>query len=402
MNRETFNSESNTITLCASPGKLVSIVEFKAFSFCFKLGTSFREEIQNILHDIQTRYQTHWKEHETKIQQVQNEAENNIQNLMKNIVGKYVELSELNDPSKTHNDIEKTTAEFREVLKLNGTTVSQKTQEMSGSITAPLEVKSVRRNIDISEPRFMQNKNPDLRLKETELSDLRLQQKDVRQNRKEEALLATLHRERQRMLQNETTKPIPPEESSDNAPYKLARLNQPLFIDTQTYAQGTEGFPDQKTVKTDKDLLLQIAPSAKNTTENFYHFNQRPSQLFNSDVKDSSAPPESLSNEKANKYRENNTRPQQIYEEAKTSLHHIDQARDGPVPLKYPHAFTDIPTSKYMHKLQDEEEYKNINLKMDTKEFWRHKLLQRSPTQDIRWDDTEREPQPTTNVRNTY
>ena len=321
---------------------------------------------------------------------------------MKNIVGKYVELSELNDPSKTPNDIEKTTAEFREVLKLNGTTVSQKTQEMSGSITAPLEVKSVRRNIDRSEPRFMQNKNPDLRLKETELSDLRLQQKDVRQNRKEEALLATLHRERQRMLQNETTKPIPPEESSDNAPYKLARLNQPLFIDTQTYAQGTEGFPDQKTVKTDKDLLLQIAPSAKNTTENFYHFNQRPSQLFNSDVKDSSAPPESLNNEKANKYRENNTRPQQIYEEAKTSLHHIDQARDGPVPLKYPHAFTDIPTSKYMHKLQDEEEYKNINLKMDTKEFWRHKLLQRSPTQDIRWDDTEREPQPTTNVRNTY
>lgn len=351
------------------------------------------------MHDIQTRYQTHWKEHETKIQQVQNEAENNIQNLMKNIVGKYVELSELNDPSKTPNDIEKTTAEFREVLKLNGTTVSQKTQEMSGNIP---EVKTVRRNIDRSEPPFIQNKNPDLRLEENEFSDLRIQQKNVRQNRKEEALLATLHRERQRMLQNETTKAIPPEESNDNAPYKLSRLNQPLFIDTQTYAHSTESYPDQEIVKTDKDLLLQIAPTAKNNTDNFYHFNQRPTQLFNSDGKDPLAPQDSLNNEQTNKYRESNMRPQQVYEEAKTSLHQTDQARDGPVPLKYPHAFTDIPTSKYMHKLQDEEEYKNINLKMDTKEFWRHKLLQRSPTQDIRWDDTEREPQPTTNVRNTY
>ena len=34
------------------------------------VGTSFREEIHNILYDIQNKYQTHWKEHENKLQEV--------------------------------------------------------------------------------------------------------------------------------------------------------------------------------------------------------------------------------------------------------------------------------------------------------------------------------------------
>ncbi|XP_012557779.2 putative autophagy-related protein 11 [Hydra vulgaris] len=64
-------------------------------------GTSFREEIHNILYDIQNKYQTHWKEHEHKLQEVQSQAENEIQALMKNIVGNYIKLADDKDYNKT-------------------------------------------------------------------------------------------------------------------------------------------------------------------------------------------------------------------------------------------------------------------------------------------------------------
>lgn len=53
--------------------------------------------MKHILQNIQTKYQTHWKEHEHKINQVQTEAENEIQSLMRNIVTKYVEIGEIKD-----------------------------------------------------------------------------------------------------------------------------------------------------------------------------------------------------------------------------------------------------------------------------------------------------------------
>lgn len=69
------------------------------------LGTSFREEIQNILQNIQSKYQTHWKDHENKIHKVQTDAEIEIQQLMRNIVGKYVQLTELKDRTKVAADV---------------------------------------------------------------------------------------------------------------------------------------------------------------------------------------------------------------------------------------------------------------------------------------------------------
>ena len=75
------------------------------FLYLLLTGTSFREEVHSILDDIQNKYQTHWKEHEHKIQQVQSNAEHEIQTLMKNIVGKYVQLTELKDRTKVATNI---------------------------------------------------------------------------------------------------------------------------------------------------------------------------------------------------------------------------------------------------------------------------------------------------------
>ena len=67
----------------------------------FSPGTSFRDEIHSILHDIQTKYASHWKHHELNIQQVQSQAGDQLQSLMKNVVGKYIKLNELQQSTST-------------------------------------------------------------------------------------------------------------------------------------------------------------------------------------------------------------------------------------------------------------------------------------------------------------
>eukprot|EP00112_Aurelia_sp_Birch-Aquarium-sp1_P009239 Seg2040.6 transcript_id=Seg2040.6/GoldUCD/mRNA.D3Y31 product="hypothetical protein" protein_id=Seg2040.6/GoldUCD/D3Y31 len=55
----------------------------------------FRQEIRNILADVHSKYHQQLTEHETRMKSVQEKAEHDIQKLMKNIVGKYVELTQL-------------------------------------------------------------------------------------------------------------------------------------------------------------------------------------------------------------------------------------------------------------------------------------------------------------------
>eukprot|EP00111_Clytia_hemisphaerica_P004625 TCONS_00013286-protein len=63
-------------------------------------GTSFRDEIQSILNDIQTKYVTYWQTHEQNLQRVQSQAEDKIQSLMSSVVGKYMKMNEMQtDPS---------------------------------------------------------------------------------------------------------------------------------------------------------------------------------------------------------------------------------------------------------------------------------------------------------------
>ena len=55
----------------------------------------FRQEIRNILADVHSKYHQQLMEHEMRMKSVQEKAEQDIQKLMKNIVGKYVELTQL-------------------------------------------------------------------------------------------------------------------------------------------------------------------------------------------------------------------------------------------------------------------------------------------------------------------
>ena len=55
----------------------------------------FRQEIRNILADVHSKYHQQLMEHEMRMKSVQEKAEHDIQKLMKNIVGKYVELTQL-------------------------------------------------------------------------------------------------------------------------------------------------------------------------------------------------------------------------------------------------------------------------------------------------------------------
>lgn len=66
---------------------------------------TFRDGVHHILKSTQRKYQTHWREHEHKISQVQADAENEIQILMKNIVTKYAEYGDGECGEETKNII---------------------------------------------------------------------------------------------------------------------------------------------------------------------------------------------------------------------------------------------------------------------------------------------------------
>ena len=55
----------------------------------------FRQEVRNILANVHSKYHQQLIEHEMRMKNVQEKAEHDIQKLMKNIVGKYVELTQL-------------------------------------------------------------------------------------------------------------------------------------------------------------------------------------------------------------------------------------------------------------------------------------------------------------------
>lgn len=192
------------------------------------------------------------------------------------------------------------------------------------------------------------------------------------------------------------------------------RLNEPLYIDTQVYSGKQDMYNNEeqnynqtggeRVRRTNKDLLLRIVPQNKNENLENNSTNQYTKQQFlpTMESNEKCAPLQSLridpityndSDTNSLNSEDQKINSQRLYDEAKSYRNNQDR-----MTSQNQDRFTSDENAIYP-KFQLENYRPSLSLKMDAKEFWRHKLLQPNSNEVIRRNEHEYN---NTTVRNTY
>ena len=308
------------------------------FLFLFFTGTSFRDEIQSILNDIQTKYASHWKHHDYNIQQVQTQAGDQLQSLMKNVVGKYMKLSDIQQQS---------TASSSSTTSLNGFTTnnSVKATEFcpatgyynteTGYLPMPAELmNSSSRPADVCPISGYHNAETGYlpmtgKMKSTSLNTEKQQVTDSISITMDNSSTSTMDTVLQNTQYQQSLNPIPEKytnnRNGNNFPFRYMR---PLYVDTGI----GNSLQQQKNINTGYNLLKIADP-------------QRPKFKQNT-------PPSSSEH----------------YSQTEADKHDDENNKEH------------TPLLNEVEKLKTKEELK---------EFWRHKLLQPNPLETLRKEEKE-------------
>ena len=315
-------------------------------TFLILLGTSFRDEIQSILNDIQTKYVTYWQTHEQNLQRVQSQAEDKIQSLMSSVVGKYIKLNEMqtNHENPTPVNIQQFTdssvlpnhdkqAELVYTSLANNTELKDYGQSLMG------------RPLDSTEPTTEYSFT---------FSNSNSTGETVLQNTNYTRLTSDTNKDMDTM----TTRHIPQNtqnEASDQFANGLRNSNdfplrymKPLYIDT-----GSQQQPNFPNSGQNGQNLLRIAPKSH------------------------------LGEKKFSKGDSTNR--------MKTEQHLISRQNQEYLLRNSEQQSIETSNGQDIQRTKDE-----------LKEFWRHKLLQPNPLQTIRKEREERENKNSIGQRNQY